>query len=100
MVEQRGAVVDPEGRLETCSQSFVVARRLSIEEAWQAISQVELDIGRTDILEGAFEELVVVVVLLEVGILHIVGGSCRNCGMSCFKVKITSSTPARYGLPA
>lgn len=82
MVEQRCAVVDPEERLETCSQGSVVARRVRIEEAWQVISQVEPDIGRMDILEGAFEEFVAVVVLLEVGILHIVGGSCRNCGMS------------------
>lgn len=52
------------------------------------ISQKKPDIGRTGTLVEVLENLVVVVVLLEAGILHIVGGSCRSCGMSYSKVKI------------
>jgi len=66
-----------------------VVRRVKIEDAWRMTSQTEPDTEETGILVGVFEGLVVVVVLLEAGILHIVGGSLRSCGMSCSEVKIT-----------
>ena len=68
--------------VEKCFQCYAVATWVRFGVAAQVMCQTTFGTGRMGIRLARLAELVVVVAWLEADILHILDGSCRNCGMS------------------